>query len=52
MFSPRENCIPGIKAGDHNQRSLGKVLEVLATWNYQKTTPRVNTKDIFYEAER
>lgn len=52
VLSPRESLIPSIKAGHHNQRSLWKVLEVLATWNYQRTTRRTNTKDIFYEAER
>lgn len=39
MWCPRESLMPGIKAVDHNQRSLWKVLEVLTTWNCQRTTP-------------
>lgn len=40
MSCPTEHLIPGIKAGDRDQRSLWKVLEVLTTWDCWRTAPR------------
>jgi len=37
VVCPGESLIPGVKAGDHDQRSLWKVS---TTWNCWRTTPR------------